>query len=156
MSLFVIILLILCSTILLILELLIIPGGIVGITAFILMVFCVFRAYYDLGNEAGTYVLIGTILLNIIVIKIAFSSNAWKRIAHKGTINSKASDTNSTHIQIGNTGKTLSELRPMGNALIDNNIIEVTTTGFIIKANEKIIVSDIKDHKIYVEKISIV
>ena len=156
MSLTLIIILILCSIILLILELLIIPGGIVGISALILMIYAIVRAFLDLGNQVGIYVAVSSVIVTIVAIRISFSSKAWKSITHKGEINSKANNQNDKDFKIGDTGKTLSELRPMGNAMINDQVIEVTTTGFVIRSNQMIVITDIRDFKIFVEKLEIV
>lgn len=152
MSLLAIILLIVLALVLLIIELLVVPGGIVGLISVLVMAYGVYETYQVHGNTVGLWILCGTLLLSILLVYYAFSSGAWKLLSHKGSLKGKIDPFGKFTPETGMHGKTLSLLRPMGNALFNDEIIEVSTEGEIIPPQTEIEIVQVRNNKVYVKK----
>lgn len=152
MSIPIIVVLILIGLLMLVLEILIIPGIIVGIIGFVIVTWAITSAYSVHGSLAGHIVLLSTILLSIIIIVFIFKSKTWAKLALNQNITSKV-NTNESEIFVGEEGITISRLAPMGKAKIGNQIVEVSTQGDFINENTKIIVIKSEESKIFVKQL---
>lgn len=152
MNIAVIILLILLGIALLVLELLVVPGGILGILAFGMMGFGVFEVYKLYGTTAGHISAVTTLISTTLIVYYSLKSGAWKRLALKDELDGKMNTIDEDLVKVGAGGITISELRPMGNALFGDEKYEVSSEGGIIAAHTPIEVYKIEDNKIYVRK----
>ena len=141
MTLTVIILLIVFGYFILLLEIFVLPGGIVGMIGFLLMVAGVVFAY-NLDQQTGHWVLGGTFLFTSVSGFIAFKAKTWDRMSLKSNIDSKAGVIEGEAIKVGDTGTATSRLAPMGKARIGDKFVEVRShIGFI---DEKTVVEVVK------------
>ncbi|HPF63899.1 MAG: NfeD family protein [Lentimicrobium sp.] len=153
MSLTLIIILIIAGLLFLLLEVLVIPGTtVVGIAGFALIVFSVWESYHVFGSPTGHFVLIGTIFFTILTIYLALKSKTWNKIMLKTEISGKVNEIDSTKVQAGDPGVTVSRLTPGGKALINNEYYEVHTNGEFIDQESEIIVTHLADNKIFVKR----
>jgi membrane-bound ClpP family serine protease len=158
MSLSVVLAVIVLGVILILLELLVIPGiTVAGIAGSILAFGGVVAAFYYHGTMVGLFCL----TLSIVVIAIAWwillktGSSGWMSLSK--TVEGRSSESMKERFSVGDVGTTISRLNPIGKAEISGNLVEVASfNGFIdegveikvieVKANS-IIVSNIKDTK---------
>ena len=149
-----IIVLVIIGLIFLILEILIIPGGIVGIIGALMMVLGVWGGYHYHGILFGNLILLGVLLINALAIYFSLKSKTWDRLMLKKNIEGRSGVNQNVadELLIGNVGKTLSRLMPMGKAEFNNKSYEVTAFEGSIDANEEIVIVLIKDSKIFVNK----
>lgn len=153
MSLTLIIILIIAGLLFLLLEVLVIPGTtVVGIAGFALIIFSVWESYHVFGSPTGHFVLIGTIFFTILTIYLALKSKTWNKIMLKTEISGKVNEIDSTKVQAGDPGVTVSRLTPGGKALINNEYYEVHTNGEFIDQESEIIVTHLADNKIFVKR----
>lgn len=153
MSLTLIIILIIAGLVLLLLEVLVIPGTtIAGVAGLILLAFSVWEAYYVFGSPTGHLVLLGTIVLTILSIYLALKSNTWNRIMLKTEISGKVNEIDMMKIHTGDSGKTISRVTPSGKAVFNNEFFEVHSNGEFIDQETEVIVSQIVDNKIFVKR----
>ena len=150
-----VILLLLAGIILLVVEIIFIPGTtILGIIGGAFMVFGVIIGYSKFGAQTGTLILVGALILGGGVTFISFRSGVWKRFALNNTNKSKFNEDIEIEHLLGAEGVTLSALRPFGKAEIYNSTYEVKTLGNYLGPGTKVKVTNIdKDHKIYVEQV---
>lgn len=151
MSLTAIILLILVGLVLLIIEILFVPGMILGIISIALMIVGVIFGYKDFGTTIGTLVLAGTVLSTLGTVYLAFRSNVWKKFQVHSFIEGKTNILK-TEITVGDTGKTISRLNPIGKASIRDQQVEVQALDGFIDQNTEITVIKIQQNKIFVKK----
>lgn len=152
MSWLIILLLILGGLVLLIIELLVIPGTtVVGIIGFILMAVGVWQAYIVYDSFMGTLVLLATLLISFGGFYLSLRTNTWKKVGLNKSIVSKV-NTDSQKLQIGDVGTTTSRLNPMGKAFINNDFYEVSTNGDFVDNDEEIKIVAIDGNKVFVEK----
>lgn len=145
MSILLIILVIITGLILLILEILFVPGMILGIISALLMIIGIYSAFNNHGRTIGWIVLGSTIFLTIAAVYYAFYSGIWKKLQVQSTIDGKSNVVEEGKIKIGDSGTTISRLNPVGKAFINNIQIEVQAhEGFIDEAKDITVVR--KEH----------
>ena len=153
MSLTLIIILIIAGLLFLLLEVLVIPGTtVVGIAGFALIIFSVWESYNVFGSPTGHFVLLGTIFFTILTIYLALKSKTWNRIMLKTEISGKVNEIDSTKVQAGDSGISVSRLTPGGKALIKDEYYEVHTNGEFIDQEYEIVVTHLADNKIFVKR----
>lgn len=137
--------------VLVLVEVLITPGIIVGLIGVMFMGFGIYKTYTDYGMVTGNWALLGMFITTIAAIVFALRSGAWKRLSSTSVIDGKVNQVNLELIKPGDEGKTLSALRPSGNALINGQKVEVTTIGESLDTHIEIVVKEITQNKIYVK-----
>lgn len=148
-----VILLLIAGIILLVVEIIFVPGTtILGIIGVALMVFGVIIGYSKFGTQTGTIILVSAVVTGGAVTVIGFRTGVWKRFALNTTNESKFNEDIKIEHLFGAEGIAHSALRPYGKAEIYNSIYEVKTLGNYLTTGTKIKVTNVdKDHKIYVE-----
>jgi membrane-bound ClpP family serine protease len=147
-----IIMLIIIGVVLLLAELLLIPGvGIAGILGLIALVGANFIAFYYHSQTVGIIVLIVSILICVVGMWYALRAKTWKRLSLKHEIEAKAIPLpEELGIHIGMRGKTLGRLIPAGKARFGNVDIEVYALQGVIDPGTEIEVVHIEDLRIFV------
>lgn len=127
-------LLILLGILLLLIEFLIIPGvTIAGIGGFLLIAGGIFSAYRSHGTRFGNITLAITVLVLIIIFSFALRARTWKKIALDTRINGSVDNIKKEgRFTVGERGKTITRLAPIGKAMFNNKIIEAKSlSGYI-------------------------
>lgn len=146
--------LILAGLALIIAELIFVPGTtLVGILGLILVISGIFMVFNDYGDTAGYWTVAGTGIVTVIAIIYSFKSKSWDRFSLKSVISSKVNDEDVYTFQVGERGKTISDLKPIGKAEIFGKIYEVRSKGDWIGAGEPIQIVKIDNKRIFVEPI---
>ena len=150
-----VILLLIAGIVLLVVEIIFVPGTtILGLIGAGLMVFGVIIGYSKFGTQAGTLILVSALVVGGAITVISFKSGVWKRFALKNTNKSKFNEDIEVEHLLGAEGIAFSALRPYGKAEIYNSTYEVKTLGNYLDAGTKIKVTNVdKNHKIFVEPI---
>ncbi|WP_167606093.1 NfeD family protein [Maribellus sediminis] len=155
MSIFAIILLILLGLVLLLIEFAVIPGvTIAGIGGFLLLIASVYIAFTELGNTAGFITLLIVLIVAPAMIYYFFKSRAGKKMILEKNIEGKIELIDSQKIVVGDTGKTIGRLAPMGKVRVNGEVVEAQSTGAFIDHNTEIKVLKIVSNKIIVEPIN--
>ena len=136
---------------LILIEIFIVPGFIVGIVGFVMVVVGVYYTYNDHGKFYANILLALIAVVMTIVVVYAFRNGAWDMFSNKETISGKANDIQELEIKIGDTGKTISALRPSGIADINNQRVEVHSEGSFIPSGAEVEVNKIIKNKIYIK-----
>lgn len=154
MSIFAIILLILLGLVLLLIEFAVIPGvTIAGIGGFLLLTASVYIAFTELGNTAGFITLIVVMILAPAMVYYFFKSRTGKKMILEKNIDGKVELINNQKIVVGDIGKTIGRLAPMGKVRVNGEVVEAQSTGAFIDHNTEIQVLKIVSNKIIVEPI---
>jgi len=129
-----VIILIILGILLFVIEFLLVPGvTVAGIGGLILTVFGVYKAFNDFGTTTGAWVLIGTLALSVFVIVMSLRARTWDRLMLKTNIQGTVdSDLTEDQVKIGDQGKSLTRLAPMGKVIVNKLVREAKSTeGFI-------------------------
>ena len=147
-----IIVLILVGLVLIFAEILLIPGiGIAGVLGLLSMGGSCFYAFNQLGTNAGVVVtIVNAALIGALTIWV-LRAKTWKRFTLNTNIDSKAIDLFEDKLSVGDRGRTLSRLSPMGSAKIMDEVYEVKALEGMIDSGVEIEVVLIEDNRIYVK-----
>ncbi len=148
----IILILVIVGILLLLTEVLVVPGTtFVGITGFVLLVIGIWQAYAVYGTPEGHYMLLGVLVLTGLVLYFALKSKTWKRMMLDTQVDSKMNVVDAEKVKVGDTGKTISRLAPAGKAFINGDYYEVHTLGEFIDPQTEIEVIKIEYSKIMVK-----
>lgn len=155
MNLFTILLLIAAGTIMILFEIFLLPGLIVGLMGTMLCMWGIYEAFVTLGDNWGWIILIITILTNGILIWIAYKNIYRSRLAMKEKVLGRVNEFDDFGLQEMDEGKTISDLRPEGKALFDHKMVIVWSyEGGFISADKPIKIVKIADNKIFVNELN--
>jgi membrane-bound ClpP family serine protease len=151
----IIIALLLIGLTLIVVELVFIPGTtVVGVLGFIFGVVGIFICYKHFGRETGFYVLLGMSGVTLAALIFSFRSGSWSKFSLKSSIESKVNEGLTSSLAIGDEGKALSTLRPIGKAEFHNKQFEVKTSGDYVENGTRVRITLIQSNQIFVEPIN--
>ena len=146
--------LILVGLILIFAEVLIIPGvGVAGILGLLSMAGSCFYAFHEMGDTSG-YIVTGVnaVLLLALVIYV-LRAKTWKKMTLETNIDAKAVSEDSSVVSVGDTGKSITRLAPMGSVRFGDMVVEVKTIEGMVDPGCDVEVVMIEDKKIYVSPV---
>ena len=147
-------LLVLFATVMLILEVAILPGfGFTGIIGMLSMIGAVFYAFILLGNAAGWIVLLVAVLICIALFLWALYGKSLDKMALKKNIESTVNDQDMSRFAVGDRGVTRTRLALIGEALINGQIVEVKSEGGFIDERQEIEIIRISGDSLFVAKV---
>ena len=150
-----IIVLILVGLVLIFAEILLSPGvGIAGILGLLSMGGSCFYAFEQMGNTTGAIVTAVNALLIVALSVWVLRAKTWKKFTLNTNIDSKAIDITGENLAIGDCGKTVTRLAPMGTAIIRDKAYEVKALEGMMDPGADVEVVLIEDNKIYVKPVS--
>ncbi|MBP5211164.1 MAG: NfeD family protein [Bacteroidales bacterium] len=152
-----IILLILLGIILILAELLLIPGGIItGVLGVCSLAGASVYAFIHFGNVAGTLTVLLTVAALGVIIFYALRDKTWKKATLNTEIDAKV-DTKPSEkgIEPGMPGVATTRLNPIGRArFMDKIEVEVQSEDGLIDPQCEITVSRVEDEKVFVKKLN--
>jgi len=150
----VIIILILVGILMLLLEILVIPGsGVAGVVGFGLMIAGIWLAYSREGAMAGNITLVVTLGVNLIGLILALRSKTWKNVMLNTSINSKIRTIDPKELKVGDIGRTISRCPPMGKAVFHDKFYEVSAFSEFIDQDQDVEIIKISGNKIFIKPI---
>ena len=146
-------LLLLLGVILILIEILFIPGTtIFGILGLVSIFFSDYLSYTYFGTEfAIVYSIVNSVVCLIIII-YSLKSNTWEKISLKKVHNDKVEKNKYDNLKIGDTGITTSPLKPYGKGVFNNKSYEIKSSENFIDEGKKIKIINILQDKILVIK----
>lgn len=150
-----ILILVALGIVLLVLEILVVPGTtVVGAIGGLLVVVGVVLSFKYYGTTIGWTTAGGSALVTAGVLYYSLTSNAWNRFASKKSIDSKVNEGQLDSLTVGAKGVALSALRPFGKAELNGRIYEVKTFGDYLETGKRIQVIEILSNHVIVEQIN--
>jgi len=156
-SLGIIIFLIILGILLFLVEFLIVPGiTIAGIGGAISIIIGVVLAFYYEGPTTGLIVLISTAVLIGLSAVFMLKAGTWKKLMLKKAIDSKVDFVrmDEGRIKIGDKGKTITRLNPMGKVMVGNDYYEAKAMDKLIDQNTEVEIVKIESNKIIVKPLN--
>lgn len=156
-SLGVIIFLIILGILLFIVEFLVVPGiTIAGIGGAISIVAGVVMAFYYEGPATGLIVLISTAVLIGLTAVFMLKAGTWKKLMLNKAIEGKVDfvKMEEGRIKIGDKGKSITRLNPMGKVMIGDEYYEAKAMDKLIDQNTEVEIVKIESNKIIVKPIN--
>lgn len=147
-------LLVAAGVILMVLEVIFIPGTtVVGILGIISAGIGVYGAYDSFGSTTGTLVLAGVMTVSVGSLILSLRSGMWTRFSLRQQNRARFNEDQLTGLAEGSEGVTVSVLRPMGKASFADKEYEVTSHGNYLSAGQAVRIVKIQHQKIIVEPI---
>lgn len=140
---------------LIIIELIFIPGTtVVGLLGVVFSVVGIVICYRHFGQEIGFYFLLGVLSATLFTLVYSFRAGTWSKFSLKSSIESKVNEGMAASLNVGDEGKSISTLRPIGKAEFHNKQFEVKTTGDYVENGKVIRIKEIQSNQIIVEPIN--
>lgn len=150
----VLITLLVLGMILIVVEIVFIPGTtIVGILGFVCLIGGIYSAFESFGQRTGNIVMISSGVFLIASVVYIFKAKTWEKMALNKTIDSKVNEVNIEGLTIDSIAMSVSALRPMGTIEFENEQFEAETNGEFIEAKSAVKIISINSNEIIVEKI---
>ncbi len=138
--------------ILLLVELLFIPGTtLVGILGLVVSLAGV--AYAFLSFDSGTALWITAIaaVLNLAIVWFGFTSGVWNRFSLKSSMQGGAFDGRTDGLSVGMEGKAISDIKPFGKVSFGEGVYEVKSEEGFIEVGRTVNIIKIENNKILVK-----
>lgn len=149
------ILLIVFGLLLIIVEVALIPGTtFVGIIGFVMTMIGVWQGYTEHGVLVGSLMLGSVIVISALTFWLCIKYEVWSWFALKDKMSAKVNEDLLKEVEVGQTGTTLSVLRPAGKASINGKELEVHTRGLYVEPGTAVRIVSVEQYKIVVEPIS--
>ena len=136
-------------------EIFLIPGvGVAGILGAISLGGACYYVFYEFGLLPGA--VFTAVILAVLIGLIAYTikTKAWKRLALNTKIDSKVQDAGEDTLSVGDTGKAVTRLAPIGMAWFDGKGYEVKSLEGMIDAGTDVEIVMFEDNRIYVKPVS--
>lgn len=147
--------LILAGLLLLVIEILFVPGTtLVGLLGFILVLAGVSLSFKYFGTEIGWLTVGGSAVLSAGAVYASFKSKLWSKFSLKSSMTGLAVENLDDKLQAGQQGKALSSLRPSGKAEFGNIVCEVRTKGGFADAGSPVKITEVSGSVIIVETVN--
>ncbi len=154
MTLGIVIALLLLGILLILLEIIFVPGTtVVGVGGIILLGIGIFLAYSYLGNTTGHIALGSSVVVVFLSLIFLLKGQTWKKMALDANVEGKSVEQVETMVLVGEKGKTISRLNPSGKALFGDKIIEVTASGEFVDADANVEVTKVEQNSIRVKTV---
>ena len=145
MNILLIIILALCGVALLVVEIFLIPGvGMAGIAGIVSMVAAVVCAYFYIGPMAGHITLGCMLVLSALSVWLFLKNRTLEKMALKTDITSKVDLVSELNVNVGDTGKSISRLAPMGKISVNGKEIEAKAVSAFIDPGTEVEITAIE------------
>lgn len=141
------------GALLVVVDIVFIPGMIVGIAGAVFMAAGVLTAYNTLSPLAGHLSLAASAIAMAVALFFMFKTDVWSKFALNDTLSGRVNDHLRKSPPIGSFGRAFSDLRPGGKAIFEGETHEVSTRGEYCEAGSEIRVTRIENRKIIVEPV---
>lgn len=146
--------LVLVGLVLIFAEILLIPGvGVAGVLGLLSMGGSCYYAFHEFGSTTGAIVTGVNVLLLVALTVYVLRAKTWKRFTLNTNIDSKAVP-DEEFLAVGDRGKTVTRLAPMGAMRVGDNIVEVKALEGMVDPGVEVEVVLIEDNKIYVSPVN--
>ena len=155
MNILIILFLIFLGIVLLLIEFTILPGiTIAGVGGFLLFAYSVYLAFTSYGTLAGFVTLGFVLVVSPVLVVVFFKGKTGKKMVLDTVITGVANQIDEK-IKVGDVGVTIGRLAPMGKIKVNNEVVEVKSTGSFVDPGEKVRIIEIEKSLITVEPLNL-
>ena len=154
MDILVTVLLAIFATVLLVVEVVFIPGfGFTGFAGLVAMAGSIFYAFAQIGNAAGwiTILVMGMVCISLFLW--ALYGNSLDKVALNKNIDSTVRDNDVSTLRVGQRGVAKTRLALIGEALFDGSVFEVKSESGLIDEDDEIEIIRISGDTLFVAKV---
>jgi len=137
--------------ILLLVEILFIPGTtVVGIFGFLVSLAGLAFAFLNFDYSVALWITGLALVINFAAVWYGFSSGVWKKLSLKSTQSGGAFDGRTDGLEVGMKGLAVSDIKPYGKASFNEIWVEVKSESGFIEVNTQVTITKIENNKISV------
>jgi membrane-bound ClpP family serine protease len=156
MNLLVILFLIFLGIVLLLIELTVLPGiTIAGLGGLLLFGYSIYLAFSSYGNLIGFLTLAFVLIVAPTLVVLLFKGKTGKRLVLNTVLHGVANEIDREKVKVGDIGTTIGRLAPMGKIRVNNEVVEVRSTGTFVNPGEKVRIIQIEKSMITVEPLNL-
>lgn len=153
MTLIIISSLILFGALLVMVEILFVPGTtIVGLIGIVFSGIGVYYGYQEFSPTNATIVFVVTVLINLGMLVYGFKAGVWKKFSLMETNTGRSFDDRLIGLEIGQSGRTKSDCKPFGKAEFGDKIYEVKSDSGFISTNVDVYIHKLENNKIIIKQ----
>lgn len=147
--------LVVAGVVLLITEILFVPGTtVVGILGIAAAIFGVYLSFKYFGQTVGSGFAVSSVALFGVAVYLSFKSKTWQRFSLKETSKGRVNEGLTQSLKAGDQGVAISVLKPIGKAEFAGKEYEVSALGHYLEPNTPLRIVKIKMNRIIVEPIT--
>ena len=147
--------LVVLATVLLVVEVLFVPGlGMAGIAGGLAMVGSVLCAFFEVGALTGWITMLVAVLICIALFMWALYGKSLDKVALKKNLDSKLEVVDIKKFAVGDKGVTRTRLALIGEAEFNGELVEVKSEMGYIKEGEPVEIIRIVGEAIYVKRVT--
>jgi membrane-bound ClpP family serine protease len=136
-------------------EIIFVPGTtLVGVFGFAFLILGVGLSFRYFGGEVGWVTVGVTSAASGAILYYSFSAKVWGKFSLKTSSEAKLNEGELDELKVGLEGQTISALRPIGKAELNNKTFEVKTLGEYLDSGTRIRIIKILSNQIFVEPIN--
>ncbi len=146
-----VVILIVAGVLLLLAELLIVPGvGVAGILGLCSLIASCVYCFYHFSLTVCTIVIAINVILVVVFTVFVLRGRTWKRLSLSAEIDNSVAD-GMRPLAVGDVGKTTTRLAPMGSARFNDTVYEVKSVSGMVSAGVEVEVVYLEDNKAVVK-----
>jgi membrane-bound ClpP family serine protease len=144
--------LLLTGLVLLLVEILFIPGTtVVGVLGFLVSLAGVAYAFLTFDYTIALWITGLAVIFNMTAVWYGFSSGVWNRFSLKSSLTGGAFDGRTNGLTPGMTGIAISDIKPFGKVAFGEEIYEVKSESGFIEVGKSVEIIKIENNKIIVK-----
>jgi membrane-bound serine protease (ClpP class) len=145
----------LAGVLIIIAEIILPSGGLLSLVAVGLFGYSLFIVFHDISTMAGTYFVLADLIIIPALLALGLKILARSPATLRETLSSKngvVSQSPELESFMGREGKSVTDLRPGGTAIIDNKRLDVVSRGEYIEKDSNLIVVEVTGNQIIVRE----
>lgn len=153
MTWFILISLMVLGIILVLVEVLFVPGTtLIGVLGVLATGVGIYYAFLSFESHIAYSILGFGIVANLLVIVYGFRSGAWDRFSLKDTLTSRSFDDRLLGLEVGQKGKTVSDFRPYGEVEFGDTIYEAKSEIGFLSQGTAVYIEKLENNRIIINK----
>lgn len=145
--------LILFGALLVMVEILFVPGTtVVGLIGVVFSGIGIYYGYQEFPLATATIIFLVTVLINLGMLIYGFKAGVWKKFSLMETNTGRSFDDRLVGLEIGQKGWTKSDCKPFGKAEFGDLIYEVKSDIGFISTNEAVYIHKLENNKIIIKQ----
>ncbi len=150
---FILISLLALGVILVLVEVLFVPGTtLVGLLGVLVTGVGIYYGFINFETGTALAIVGSAVLANVAVIAYGFRSGVWDRFSLKDTIASRSFDDRLIGLEVGQKGLTVSDFRPYGKVVIGDKIYEAKSNVGFLSTGTDVYIEKLEDNRIIINK----
>jgi len=131
------------------------PGiTIAGVGSFLVLVYSVYLAFTTYGSLIGFLTLAFVLIVAPLFVYKLFKGKTGKSMVLNTVLHGFVNEINPEKVKVGDIGITIGRLAPMGKIKVNDEVVEVRSTGTFVNPGERVKIISIEKSLVTVEPLN--